>query len=179
MVRKYEVDSSNHNYISVDNVLLTKDMSNIIMYPASNSRSTYTIPNGVTSIGSYAFARSNNLIQITMPNTVTEIGQHSLESCSNLETISFSNNLVSIGDNALSGCKKLTSITIPSSVNEIGRYAFNSTGLTSATFENTNGWTGKDGSRNATFTSTSLAKPATAASYLRKSYFQFTWTRSD
>ena len=59
------------------------------------------IPNGVTTINSYAFYGCSGLTSITIPNSVT-----------------------SIRDNAFGGCNGLTSLTIPNSVTDIGAYAF-------------------------------------------------------
>ena len=48
------VDTGNPNYISVDGVLFNKSMTSLLVYPAGKA-GTYTIPDGVTSIGDYAF----------------------------------------------------------------------------------------------------------------------------
>ena len=61
----------------------------------------YTIPDSVTTIGGYAFARCSSLTSVTIPDSVTTIGY-----C------------------AFSGCSSLTSITIPDSVTAIGTWAF-------------------------------------------------------
>ena len=45
------------------------------------------IPESVTCIGSYAFAKCYRLLSITIPNGVTSIGHHAFEWCSNLQNI--------------------------------------------------------------------------------------------
>lgn len=72
-----------------------------------------TIPDGVTSIGSFAFSWCYNLTDVSIPNSVT-----------------------SIGDEAFSSCRNLTSVVIPDSVTTLGEYAFNGCGLTSVTLSN-------------------------------------------
>ena len=62
----------------------------------SDFEGSYTIPNSVTSIGSYAFSGCRGLTSVTIPNSVT-----------------------SIGIAAFSGCTGLTSVTIPNSVTSI------------------------------------------------------------
>ena len=45
------------------------------------------IPDGVTSIGNWAFSRSTNLNSIVMPNSVTSIGEYAFYYCESLTTI--------------------------------------------------------------------------------------------
>ncbi|WP_406035479.1 leucine-rich repeat protein, partial [Treponema saccharophilum] len=59
------------------------------------------IPNGVTSIGRYAFECCTSLTNVTIPDSVTSIGRY-----------------------AFKGCTSLTSVTIPSSVTYICKSAF-------------------------------------------------------
>ena len=154
------VDVNNPNYCSIDGVLFNKDKTTLIQYPIGNTRTEYTIPNSVTSIGegafgdcssltsitipnsvtsigSYAFRDCSSLTSITIPNSVTSIGDYALGYCSSLTSITIGNSVTSIGDCAFSGCSSLTSITIPNSVTSIGDYAFwYCSSLTSITIPN-------------------------------------------
>ena len=65
------VSSDNKNYISVDGVLFTKNMSTLVAYPAGNERSTYTIPYGVKKI--CVFAYCENLKEIVFPDSVIDV----------------------------------------------------------------------------------------------------------
>ena len=47
----------------------------------------YTIPDGVTSIGTYAFYEYSNLISITIPETVTRIQNCAFKNCSKLAEV--------------------------------------------------------------------------------------------
>ena len=92
------------------------------------------IEDGVTSIGSYAFASCNNLISITISDSVTSIGNRAFVSCTSLTSITIPDSVTSIGNFAFSSCWKLTSITIPDSVISIGNRALsNCSSLTSIT----------------------------------------------
>ena len=96
-----------------------------------------TIPNSVTSIGSYAFYGCSKLTSVTIPNSVTSIGNYAFYDCSGLTSITIPNSVTSIENNAFSGCSGLTSVTIPNSVTSIGNYAFYyCSGLTSITIGN-------------------------------------------
>ena len=95
---------------------------------------TVVLPEGITSIGTGAFAFCSYLTSVNIPSTVTTIGDRVFASCSKLPSISLPEGLDSIGYKAFSGCSKLTSITIPSTVTAIGEKAFEScTGLRSIT----------------------------------------------
>lgn len=90
---------------------------------ACNEISTYTMPNGVTSIGAYAFAGSN-LTSITISNSVANIGDSAFAACTSLKSISIPNSVTSIEDYAFCQCTSLKSISIPNSVTSIGTSAF-------------------------------------------------------
>lgn len=53
---KITVSPDNENYISVNGVLFSKDMSTLLAYPAGDERSTYTVPDNVTEIGEGALS---------------------------------------------------------------------------------------------------------------------------
>jgi len=95
------VASDNSNYCSVDGVLFNKDKTTLIQYPGGK-QGAYTIPNSVTSIGSFAFWGCTGLTSVTIPNSVT-----------------------SIGDWAFAGCTGLTSVTIEAEIPPtLGYYVF-------------------------------------------------------
>ena len=85
---------------------------------------SYTIPNGVTSIRDYAFAYLKSLESITIPNSVTSIGVYTFSQCSSLPSITIPNGVTSIGNGAFNYCSSLASITIPDSVTSIGSRVF-------------------------------------------------------
>ncbi|MBP5428876.1 MAG: leucine-rich repeat protein [Clostridia bacterium] len=83
-----------------------------------------TIPNSVTSIGYAAFSGCSKLTSVTIPDSVTSIGQSAFSGCSGLTSVTIWNGVTSIGDGAFEDCYSLTSVTIPNSVTSIGEYAF-------------------------------------------------------
>ena len=147
-----------------------------------SSLTTITIPDSVTSIGDYAFEWCESLTTITIPDSVTSIGDSAFYGCSSLTTITIPDSVIGIGSGAFYGCSSLTSITIPDSVTSIGYSAFGGCSkLASVTFENPNGWW-RSFSSTATsgtaISADSLADPATAATYLRSTYYGYYWKRS-
>jgi hypothetical protein len=49
------------------------------------------IPDGVTSIGSYAFYNCTSLTSVTLPSGVTSIGSYAFYNCSKLTSVVFEN----------------------------------------------------------------------------------------
>ena len=129
------VKEDNPNYSSDEyGALFNKDKTMLIQYPIGNTRTSYTIPDSVTSIDDYAFYDCTSLTSITIPNSVTSIGNGVFEDCTGLTSVTIGNSVTSIGDGAFRRCTSLTSITIPDSVTSIGYGAFRyCTGLTSVT----------------------------------------------
>ncbi len=82
------------------------------------------IPEGVESIGYYAFASCSRLTLITIPRSITSIGDNAFRNCSGLTSITIPDSVTSIGSYTFCDCTGLTSITIPNSVTSIGGSAF-------------------------------------------------------
>ena len=117
-----EVNANNQNYASIDGVLYNKDVTTLICCPGG--KTSITIPNSVTSIGSSAFSSCKALTSITIPNSVTSIGDYAFYYCSSLTSITIPDSVTSIEHFAFSFCKSLTSIIISNSVTSIGNFAF-------------------------------------------------------
>ena len=95
------------------------------------------IPDGVTSIGDYAFSGCSGLTSITIPNSVISIGGSAFSGCTGLTSIKIPNSVTSIVDYTFYNCSGLTSVTIGNGVTNIGNYAFSGcSGLTSITIPN-------------------------------------------
>ena len=90
----------------------------------SDSVAGIVIPDGVTSIGDYAFVGCIFVIRFVIPNSVTSIGDHAFEDCYSLTGIVIPDGVTSIGNEAFWGCTSLSSLVIPDGVTSIGDYAF-------------------------------------------------------
>ena len=95
------VDEDNEYYMSIDGNLYTKDGKTLLLYAVGDTATTFTVPDGVTTIAKRAFFGAPHLKNVVIPEGVVLIDEYAFYSCSALE-----------------------SIVIPVSVNKIGKYAF-------------------------------------------------------
>ena len=82
------------------------------------------IPEGVASIGDFAFISCTSMTEVTIPASVKQIGQNAFAKCTSLCSVAISSGTRSIGNMAFWGCSNLTDISIPNSVTSIGTDAF-------------------------------------------------------
>ena len=108
----------------IDGALYSKADQRLVAFPSSDRRSEFTIPDGVTSIGDYAFYYCDNLTSITIPDGVTSIGDYAFYYCDNLTSITIPDGVTLIGDYAFEACRNLTAVTIPDGVTSIGKGTF-------------------------------------------------------
>jgi len=107
------VVNENSNYSSDEHgVLFNKDKTLLIQYLKGNTRTEYTIPDSVTSIGDRAFYWCDSLTSVTIGNSVISIGDNVFDTCDNLTSVTIPDSVTSIGDYAFRGCDRLTSITV-------------------------------------------------------------------
>jgi len=93
-----------------------------------------TIPSTVTSIGDCALKGCSALMAVGMPETVTSLGDGVFWGCSSLAAMKVPDTITAISDGMFYGCTKLMAVQLPASLNSVGEYAFMfCSGLTSLT----------------------------------------------
>ena len=108
------VDSENENYSSSeDGVLFNKDKTTLICCPAAKT-GEYSIPEGVTTIGDYAFWGCAGLTSVIIPETVKSLGTAIFHACTSLTSIHIPKSVNSIAFNTFMGCNNLTTIYVDS-----------------------------------------------------------------
>ena len=81
--------AENDYFTVVDNVLYTKDMKTLVLYPGGLTQSEFTVPEGVTRIEALAFRENDNLTKVILPESVVSIGHKAFYSCAALKTFEF------------------------------------------------------------------------------------------
>ena len=117
-IQYIEVEKGNESFVSVDGVLFSKDMTQLILYPAGKPNTEYRIPDGVKIISNFAFMKSK-VEKIVMPDSVVDIRAGAFRLCRNLYSINLSKNLKHIGPLTFAECSSLRKLVIPQNVNEI------------------------------------------------------------
>ena len=86
----------------------------------SNWMTSISLPEGVKSIGRYAFYQCFSLTSITIPNTVESIGEYAFANCQAATSVTIGSGVISIASGAFYGCWELNEIickaTTPPSV---------------------------------------------------------------
>ena len=82
------------------------------------------IPEGVESIGNFAFELCSSLTSVNIPSSVTSIGEYAFDYCSGLKNVVIGNGVTSIGSYAFCGCTSLDYFSFGSNVKTIGHNAF-------------------------------------------------------
>lgn len=148
-LQNINVENRNKHYKSIDGVLFNADATTLIQYPIGNNRTSYIVPNFVTSIGDWAFDYCDDLTYVTIPNSVTNIGIGAFAECKNLQNINIEagNSHFKSVDGVLFNAdettliqypigKSRTSYIVPNSVTNISFAAFIASKLTSITIPN-------------------------------------------
>lgn len=111
-LEEFSVAANNPNYTSQDGVLFNKSKTVLMYYPSANTRTSYTIPNSVTSLGESAL-KNTSLIDLTIPASVTEVDGRNIYESSVLRTVTFLGNApTTVGYNSFtSNSSAVASIT--------------------------------------------------------------------
>jgi len=131
--------SANSSYLYSDEygVLYNKNKTTLLCYPMGNTRTSYTIPSTVTSIGASAFFDSVTLESVTIPKSVKSIGPYAFNSSSvtNVYYLGTVANWlgIEIMKDAFYNCRYnlyfngelVEDVVVPNTVSGIGDYAFN------------------------------------------------------
>lgn len=112
-------------WCAMDNNRLGENAKHILLSDGIDVKAQEVIiPDGVTSIGAYAFYECTEMTSVKIPNSVESIERDAFYNCSSLTTVVIPDSVTSIGTNAFSECYELTSVEIPSSVESISPAAF-------------------------------------------------------
>ncbi len=123
-LKAIHVDANNENYSSVDGVLMNKEQTILIRYPAMKEDTTYVMPETVTTMVLGAFSRVQLLQSVTISEAVKVIPTGAFNNCPALEEVNLPERLTTISEEAFLNCYSLKRMDIPSRVTSIGTCAF-------------------------------------------------------
>ncbi len=119
-----------------------KDAQSVPWYEYCKSITQLSLPEGLSSIGDFAFNGCSSLTSVILPNSVTSVGFYAFAGCDGLTTpvknsklfvympasykgaYDIPNGIETIGKLAFKGCGELTNVNIPATVTSIGSSAF-------------------------------------------------------
>ena len=81
-------------------------------------------PEGISTIGAYAFAEYKGLKSVMISNDVTSIAEGAFQGCTGLKDVTIGSSITSVGQYAFRNCTGMQNLTIGNSVNSIGSEAF-------------------------------------------------------
>lgn len=113
------VEPSNQNYCSLDGVLFSKDMTELIRFPTEKEMTEYNIPHTVKAIAPFAF-EGCTLEVITIPDSIVKIGRGAFQDSSQLKRIVLPEGLTVLEDYLFHDCHDLEELIIPNSISSIG-----------------------------------------------------------
>ncbi len=120
----FHVEDGNVKYKEQDGVLYSPDMTTLFSYPAGNSRQSFTIPEGVTTVYDTAFFRAENLTEVNFPSTLQYVGAGAFEYCSGLKSVLLPEGTLIVYENGFADCTALHYVSLPSTLKGVGGYAF-------------------------------------------------------
>ncbi len=153
---EFSVAEGSKRFSGHDGMLFTAEGDTLLYYGGGLTATVFTVPEGVTTVGPYAFYGNKKFTEISIPASVRELMTSAFDNNTNLKTINIAEGLEILGENAFQSSaitqiglpeslriicgnafmrtSNLTSIVIPDRVDSIGTYAlYNNSSLTDVT----------------------------------------------
>ncbi|MEG1527808.1 MAG: leucine-rich repeat protein [Clostridia bacterium] len=114
--------------INFTNIILPNGLISIGKYAfaeCSGLTNNLILPNSLIDIGEGAFSKCSSLVGVTLPNAITEIKAKVFENCTKLSgELIIPKNITKIGDRAFYSCSSLTSLSLHDGLTQLGEEAF-------------------------------------------------------
>ena len=117
------VDEDNPAFSSVGGALMDKQQRQLLVFPAGRY-SEYSVPDGIETIGPWAFTHCTRLRTVTLPASVRTISDAAFYGCTAITAITLPAKLQTIGVWAFAECSALSEIRLPATVGSVGDGAF-------------------------------------------------------
>ena len=117
------VDSQNPTYATIQGILYDKNNKTIVCYPRGREDSSFSIPEGIRSVGAYSFYGTENLSSVYLPDSIEIIYSNAFED-SAITKVNIPEGVTGILSGAFFNCNSLTKLELPSTLVRIGSEAF-------------------------------------------------------
>ena len=85
-------------------------------------------PEGISTIGAYAFAEYKGLKSVVIGNDVTSVAEGAFQGCTGLKDVTIGSSVTSVGQYAFRNCTGMQNLVVGNSVNSIGSQTFENCG---------------------------------------------------
>lgn len=123
LLTSINVNEGNEQFVSVNGVVFSKDMSALVAYPGGIN-GKFTVPATVNHIGDAAFYGAHGLDAVEILGDLDFIGFEAFALCANLNDVVINDGVNYVGYWAFRGCDGIKLLTVPQSVTNIGNEAF-------------------------------------------------------
>lgn len=134
-LRSITVAEDHPCYMDIDGVMFNKEGTTLVRYPAGRV-GVYTVPEGVTTIGTRAFYDATGLSMVTLSDSVETLENGAFLFCSALTWVDL-NNVVSVGLSVFTNCENLASVAMGTCTKYFDGTAFANTKLSSVWYRGT------------------------------------------
>ena len=110
-LREVILAPENATYMVKENAILSADGTTLVSYFSGSDNTSYTVPAGVITIGSYAFSNCLNLREVVVSEGVTKIEDGAFFYCDQLANISIPASVTDCAD-PFYYCNAITEVTI-------------------------------------------------------------------
>lgn len=118
------IDSNNPSYTDLNGILVNKEKTKLILYPAGRTSKTYTVPIGITNFEDGAFGYTQNLEKVIFQDGVESLSYELFYKNNSIKSVELSDSVKTINDRAFFSCTNLEEITLPDSVTKLGTGVF-------------------------------------------------------
>ena len=134
-LKEITLSEGNASFTVEDNILYSWDKSKLYLYPSQKPETSYTVPETVTELSSFALKGCDALEEIILPEGLTKVENNNFNNCKSLKTLTIPEGVTSlsrVGNN----CESLETLYLPSTLTYVYDI-FSKCGLKDVYFNNT------------------------------------------
>ncbi|MBO7678327.1 MAG: leucine-rich repeat protein [Thermoguttaceae bacterium] len=111
-LRAIKVPDENPHFRSIDGVLYSKDGKKLLFYPPNKEAWSFSVPEPVETIASFAFCRCEQLRRLRFPGTLRTLEEMAIAECPNLREIHLPSQVETVDNKAFYKTKSLERIEV-------------------------------------------------------------------